>query len=594
MNTGRTSNVTSGQREPLDDVSRILRNAFSLHQTGQLNEAESLYQQVLQRMPKHPDALHLLGLIARQQGNHARAIELISEAARLNPVAPIYFNLGNTYQQAGMLDEAISCYQQALRLNPKHAESLSNLGAVFQQQGKLEEAINSFTRALQIKPDSAEIYSNLGDVLRENMQFDTAIECIRNALRIKPDLSNAYLNLGRVYQDTANPQTAMENFQKALTITPDHVETLVSLSAAYQDNGQFSKAEEALMRVLELEPEHPNAWAGLAALKKNTQLDQSWVEHAVKILDNPLKPKDRVHLLYALGKHYDDLGEYKKAFPCFEQANSLQKSISAEFNQNEFANAIDAIISAYPAEELRKPRTSASTSTRPLFILGMPRSGTSLTEQILASHPDIFGAGELLFWNQKANTPKLDLMSWRDDPEQLEQLTHEYDAELDRHSDSAMRVVNKLPHNFLNIGMILTAFPNARILHTQRNPADTCLSIYFQGFAGLHLYGNDLQDLAFYYKQYLKLMQHWRETLPAETFMEVPYESLVENQVLWSQKIIEFTGLEWDERCLEFHNTERRVGTSSNWQVRQKIYKTSTERWRNYQEFIGPLLTLLE
>lgn len=594
MNTARAANITGSRREPVNDVSRILQHAFSLHQTGRLNEAEGLYLQVLQVMPKHPDALHLLGLMARQQGNHTRAIELISEAAKLNPVAPIYFNLGNTYQQAGKLEEAIVCYQQALRLNPNHAESLSNLGTVFQQQGKLEEAVDSFTKALRLKPESPEIFCNLGDVMRENMQFDTAIECIRNAIRINPDLSNAYLNLGRVYQDIASPQKAMENFQKALAISPDHLETLVSLSAAYQDSGQFSKAKEALMRILELEPDHPNAWAGLASLKKNTTLDQSWAEHCVKILGNVLKPKERIYLLYALGKYYDDLGEYQKAFPCFEQANSRQKDVLPEFDRDEFTNTIDTIISTFPAEETLERRSGASSSSRPLFILGMPRSGTSLTEQILASHPDIFGAGELLFWSHKTKKYPFGEMSWRNDPKQLEQLAQEYEAELDLHADSATRVVNKLPHNFLNIGMILTTFPNARILHTQRNPADTCLSIYVQSFTGQHLYGNDLEDLAFYYKQYLKLMQHWRATLPAETFMDVPYEALVEDQALWSQKIIEFTGMEWDERCLEFHNTERRVGTSSNWQVRQKIYNTSTERWKNYREYIAPLLTLLE
>ena len=228
----------------------------------------------------------------------------------------------------------------------------------------------------------------------------------------------------------------------------------------------------------------------------------------------------------------------------------------------------------------------------------MPRSGTSLTEQILASHPDVFGAGELRFWGEFWEAQNAGHSSaWHpaeNDDALLREAAAQYEAELQRHSSTALRVVDKMPENFKHLGLIHAAFPNARILHTRRNPVDTCLSIHFQDFNNRLAYATDLDDLAFYYREYHRLMAHWRKVLPPEVFMDVPYEALVEDQEGWSRRIIEFTGLEWDERCLSFHETERRVGTASNWQVRQKIYKTSKERWRNYERHVGPLLPLLE
>lgn len=236
----------------------------------------------------------------------------------------------------------------------------------------------------------------------------------------------------------------------------------------------------------------------------------------------------------------------------------------------------------------------ANQSRRPLLIVGMPRSGTSLMEQILASHPDIFGAGELRFWSQEACGYFPDMPAWYDNTAQLRDVANKYEAELSMHSATALRIVDKMPANFLNLGMIHAAFPKARIINMQRNPVDTCLSIYFQGFTEHHPYSNDLGDLDFYYREYRRLMDHWRKVLPAEVFLDVPYEELVEDQEGWSRRVVDFIGLDWNDGCLNFHETNRRVGTASNWQVRQQIYKTSKARWVNYQEFIGPLLPLIE
>lgn len=242
---------------------------------------------------------------------------------------------------------------------------------------------------------------------------------------------------------------------------------------------------------------------------------------------------------------------------------------------------------------MRRSWAGASDSERPLFIVGMPRSGTSLIEQILSSHPAIHGAGELPFWLQQIpnqlDTPPADV-----DAATIAGIAAGCLANLDRHSATALRVVDKMPGNFNCLGLIHAVFPNARILHTQRNPVDTCLSVYFQSFGKMHNYGHSLASLAHYYREYHRLMAHWRAVLPAGVFLDVPYEALVDDPEMWSRRIIEFVGLEWDEHCLDSHKTERRVGTASNWQAKQPIYKSSKDRWRNYEEHVGELLPLLE
>ena len=308
--------------------------------------------------------------------------------------------------------------------------------------------------------------------------------------------------------------------------------------------------------------------------------------------DHDLSPHQEARLRYAMGKYCDDVKDFDQAFENYRRANELKKSFHKGYDRQSWEIFVDRIIHEYPLEWVRRPHGRASSSERPLFIVGMLRSGTSLTEQIIAAHPAVFGAGELLFWNDAAKKFAAASPEARNDA-LLRTLADDCLQNLASFSVDALRVVDKLPGNFMHLGLIHAAFPNARILHMQRNPIDTCLSIHFQDLRTEHTYANDLEDLAHYYRGYLRLMAHWRAMLPAQVFLDVPYEKLVEDQEGWSRKIIDFIGLDWDERCLDFHQNERRVGTASNWQVRQKIYKSSKERWRNYEKHVGPLLDLV-
>ena len=273
------------------------------------------------------------------------------------------------------------------------------------------------------------------------------------------------------------------------------------------------------------------------------------------------------------------------AFAEYREANELSKRTGLRYDAAGTSRRVDEIIAASAAGVARSA-SPGSPSQRPVLIVGMPRSGTSLAEQILASHPDVFGAGELPFWDGAAAA--------REAGAPLEPLAARYLALLEGLAPGSARVVDKMPPNFMHLALFLAAFPQGRIIHMRRHPIDTCLSIYFQYFQSSHAFANDFESLAHYYRQYARLTDHWRRVLPAERFLEVSYEALTADQELWSRRMLAFLGLPWDARCLDFHQTERTVITASKWQVRQKIHSGSTGRWRNYEAFVAPLLPLLD
>jgi len=577
----------------LVDAHLVLGNM--LKEQGKLDEAVESIRKALLLKPDYAEAHNNLGNVLKEQGKLDEATESFHEALKLKPgYAEAYSNLGEALRDQGKLDEAIESFHKALEFKPNLAEAWNSLGSALHDQGKLDEAIESFREALKLKPDYAGAGNGLGNVFKEQNKLDAAIGCYRKVLEFSPDMAGVHSNLGGALREQGEQEAAAESFRKVLALEPDYIDAHIGLGAVCQDTGRFADAQTHLDRVLELKPEHPAAWAALPALRKMTPDDLPWAETAQRLLANDPKPQEEVGLCYALGKYYDDTRQYDAAFGYYARANRLKGKRAGLFDRDKFRRFVDTAISMHPVEVVRHRQAGSSDSSRPLFIVGMPRSGTSLTEQILASHSDVFGAGELRFWGKQAQEHGEALASGYHDAALLGDIASRCETELQRHSASALRVVDKMPGNFLYLGLIHAVFPQARILHTQRNPIDTCLSIYFQAFNNSHTYATDLDDLAFYYREYRRLMAHWRAVLPPEVFLDVPYEALVEDQEGWSRRIIEFIGLEWDERCLNFHETERKVGTASNWQVRQKIYKTSKERWRNYEQFVGPLLPLLE
>jgi hypothetical protein len=299
-----------------------------------------------------------------------------------------------------------------------------------------------------------------------------------------------------------------------------------------------------------------------------------------------------VQLRFAMAKYLDDVGEYDRAFDSCAKANELVKTYRSPHSRLQLEQAFEYARQLYDAAWLESARARAPIGRRPIFVVGMPRSGTSLAEQILASHPAVFGAGELSFWKSASLRVGAASLESGASAALLESLAAEYEALLAKLAGERRSIVDKMPGNFAHLGMIHAALPGARIIHMQRHPIDTCLSIYFQNFHVAHTYANDLGDLAHYYGEYQRLMSHWRCVLPPAAILEVPYEALVAQPESWSRRMVEFVGLPWDEGCLEFHRTRRSVRTFSRWQVRQKITTASVERWRRYAAHVGPLLEL--
>jgi len=411
----------------------------------------------------------------------------------------------------------------------------------------------------------------------------------------RPDDLETQLTLAKALADDGRNDEGQARYEAARAAYPESTAPWLGLAELALDRGEFAAAEDACRQALALDPELPEAWARLSGVRKFTPDDHAWLERAERLAKQPdLPPQREMVLRYALGKYGDDTCDYPRAFAEYQRANLLKQRYCEPYNAANHVELVDHLTARHNAATVTQRYPGASASRRPVLLVGMPRSGTSLTEQIIASHPEAGGAGELRFWRNACSRYRTETLEGHFTPELLTEVANACLDDLEQRCPSKSRVVDKIPGNFLRLGVFHAAFPEARILHTQRHPIDTCLSIYFQNFNTGHVYANTLEDLAHYYRQYHRLMAHWRAVLPPERFLEVPYEALVEDQEGWSRRIIDFLGLEWGARCLEFHKTERKIGTASNWQARQPIYKSSKERWRNYEAFVGPLLPLLE
>ena len=503
-------------------------------------------------------------------------------------------NLGNALRDSGRLEEAAASYRCAVAIRPDYAKLHNNLGNALLDLGRIEEAVASYSRALELEPDFAKAHSNLGSAFRELAKLDEAEASYRRALAIRADSSEILTNLGVVQRLQGRADEAEASLRRALSIDPGAAPTITSLAELYADRGQFAEAENLYKKAYAGHPESAQAWAGLAALRKMTSDDSAWIKEAQRIAQRPLRPRDEAHLRYAMGKFFDDVQDYEQAFVSYRRANEIAKAYSPPHDRQHLARTFEFTTRLYDREWLDRAKVTSNCSSRPIFIVGMPRSGTSLAEQILASHPAVFGAGELSFWKTASLQVGSAALESGFDGSVLAKLADEYLQLLTGLSLDASRVVDKMPANFAHLGMIHAALPNARFIHMRRNPIDTCLSIYFQNFHVAHSYANDLEDLAHYHHEYQLLMQHWRSILPPSAILEVPYEALVADQETWSRKMLDFVGLPWDPACIDFHQTNRRVSTFSKWQVRQKISKTSVERWRNYAPFVGPLMHLTD
>ena len=575
-----------------------LGNAFL--ELGQITDAAACYRLALDMRPDEAQILYNLGNAQRQLGLRDEALDLTRRAIALAPGLTVAHNcLGLIQETLGQRDEAIASYQRALKLDPSYVEAMSNLGHSLRDSGLRRDALPLYARAVELDPGRAESHWNLGAVLFELRRTNEAMDCYNRALAIKPDYAPAHLSLGMALRQQRRPADAEASCRAALAIDPNYVEALSFLGELRADRGRFAEAEELFKRAIAINPDFSFAYFSIATHRKMTSDDVAWRAGVESLLAMGPPLGHEISLRYALGKYCDDLKQYDEAFANFRQANELTKRYGSTYDREKLTQRVDKIIATFDAAFMREHAAQASASERPVFIVGMPRSGTSLTEQILASHSRVFGAGELPFWDLAYMTIRRSELNGQPgaDPTaaaRIPGLAAEYLERLTSLNDGALRVIDKMPANFLYAGLIHAAFPRARIIHMQRHPIDTCLSIYFQNFFQMGPYANDLDNLAHYYREYRRIMNHWRSVLPATALLEIPYEALIEDQEGWTRRMLDFIGLPWDAKCLDFHQTDRAVITASKWQVRQKITTSSAGRWRSYEQFIGPLRGLIE
>jgi tetratricopeptide (TPR) repeat protein len=488
--------------------------------------------------------------------------------------------------------EALECYQELVSLDARDAVARNGLGNALAQLAQYGEAEQQFRRAIGIRPSFPEAYFNLAGVLQMTGRWSELEVPLRRALKLKPSYIDARVGLGNGFVVQGRLEEARDCYEKVLRVAPRNVPSLVGMGQIEALQGRFAEAEATYQAALEVDPASSHAWAGLVWLRKMTPADDAWLKRAEEVADKDLTPVDEATLRFAIGKYCDDVGDFARAFRNFQRANELHKMRAAPYNREARSGLVDDLMRVYTPEALARARAGGSDSARPVFVVGMPRSGTSLVEQIIASHPAATGAGELHFWTVVARNHEGVIRQEMLAETLRKKLAAEYLRVLAGYSADALRVIDKAPYNSDYLGLIHSVYPNARMIYLQRDPIDTCLSCYFQQFAPAMNYTMDLSDLAHYYREHRRLIAHWRSVLPADTLLEVPYAELVADQEQWTRRILEFLELPWDERCLDFHKAVRSVTTASTWQVRQKIYSSSVERWRNYKKFIGPLLKL--
>ncbi len=540
--------------------------AFDFHQSGQLQKAEVAYRQILQENPNQPDALNLLGTIALQTSKYTIAAELINKAIENSPANPLFYNnLGVTLKSLRRLDEASQAYKKAIHFKPDYAEAWNNLGVAQKELNKIETAVDSYRQALVHKPDYIEALVNLGNALVLLGSYDTAIEKFRQALDLKPDFYEAWKNLGNAMRTLGRFDSAIDSYRQALQYKPEYAEVHYLLSCT----------------------------------KRHTEYDND-IQTMEKLLENKtITDKQRMQLCFGLGKAFEEIKQYDRAFNFLSQGNKIKRN-SYSYDILEDKALFARIMEVFDRRFFDERKDYGNSKESPIFIIGMPRSGTTLLEQILSSHHKVYGAGELddlkhiLLTTSPKSTPdnfpegvtKLD----RND---ITMLADKYINKLTQYNiDDKDHVSNKMTTNFLYIGMIKILFPKAKIIHCKRDPMDTCLSCFKNNFEGYLPFTYDLTELGQYFCIYQRLMSHWHAVLP-EYIFNIQYENLITNQEIETKKMIDYCGLCWDEKCLSFHKTNRHVKTSSFSQVRRPIYKNSVHLWEQYKKHLEPLLSSL-
>ena len=611
------------------DIAELLQKGLQHYQEGRLQQAEDICHSVLKEQC-HPTAMLILGMIAHQQSEYEAATEHYQKFLEIKPNhAQAQYNLGIVLKELGRTElgiehfkksitiaadnievhkhladayitlqrweEAIDTYQQVLAIQGEDVGTIIKIGNVFLAAQLWTNAIPRYEQALVLQPDNAEVHKNLGSALHKLGKWQEALNCFEQALSLRPQYIDAHIELATLLRQLGRTEDALGQLEQAVAIKPDDVDAHINLADTLRDLGQAELAIERLEQFLSVRPKSGAPYYHISMINPKQEL----IPVVEEIVSDPeLRNEDAIYCHFALGNFLKYRKSFDQAFGHFLKANTLYRE-NNRYDADENSQMVDRLIKVYSKAYFQRTRQFGSASLLPVFILGMPRSGTTLVEQILSSHALVHGAGELgamtsvnvSIAQQLKNGSSFPACMSLIDADTAEKYSAQYLQELALHCPTAARVTDKFTENFLRIGLIKTLFPDARIIHCQRNPLDNCISLFFHYFIGFKC-SFEMTELGQYYLDYQRLMSHWQALFPGE-ILTVQYEDLVTDQEAVSRQLVDYIGLDWDENCLDFHNNERAVMTASNIQVRQPMYKDSINRWQRYEKHLQPLIEML-
>ncbi|MDR3689496.1 MAG: sulfotransferase [Fimbriimonas sp.] len=581
--------------EDPDDVEIMLLLGVLTAKMDRPAIAVPLLQQVTERDPASANAFHWLSVVFRRHRQFALALEAAQKAADIaGEEARSWHQVGICHMGLEDWKAAEPHLQRAVRMCPDNETFLFNLGVVLEELGRPLDAAQVLRRTIEVNPGNVNALNRLGQLLARIGEYEDAQRYARRVLKIHPKSSMAHSVLAISYVGMNRASDAVEHAVRTVELEPGNTDALTLYATILQSVGRTKEAAENFAKSLEIDPLQGYAYFGLIQARKVTEVDRDLVNRMIGVVeDRRFPPRHRAEIEYALGKALADLGEYGTSMSHYDEANRmvrLRNFGGAPFDGTSLTRDTDGVIAHINRDFVQAGKDAGTESELPVFVVGMIRSGTTLVEQILCCHPEIGAAGEQLFWLQNRRSAMNE--SGELDADKLLELSAQYLKLLESTAPGRTRVIDKLPGNYMQLGLLKLAYPNCRIIHVRRNPVDTCLSIWTTPNSTPIPWANDRSNLVHAYKEYLRVMDHWRTILPAGSFLEVDYEDLVENQETVTRKLVGYCGLEWDNRCLKPQDNARSVATPSAWQVRQPVYRTSVNRRLPFEPFLGEFAEL--